>query len=233
MINNYNIAGMTCSSCAAKIKFALEKINGIENAEIDHKSGTAVITSLQGFDTKAAEMAITESGKYSLVDIVKTPNFLSTYKPLLIILGYLLVVTIGVQLADNQLFDLNKWMRHFMAGFFLVFSFFKLLDVPAFAQAYSSYDLLAKRWPFYARIYPYIELFLGLGFAFKLQMNFFNIAALLVMGFSSLGVINALNKKQTIQCACLGSVFNLPMSTVTLLEDLLMVSMSAYMLLSK
>ncbi|OYW82093.1 MAG: heavy metal transporter, partial [Sphingobacteriia bacterium 32-37-4] len=39
-----------------------------------------------------------------------------------------------------------------------------------------------------------------------------------------------LNKKK-IQCACLGDVFNLPMSTVTIIEDALMIGMSAVMLL--
>ena len=36
-------------------------------------------------------------------------------------------------------------VRHFMAGFFLVFSFFKLLDITAFADAYRTYDVVAAR----------------------------------------------------------------------------------------
>jgi hypothetical protein len=39
-----------------------------------------------------------------------------------------------------------------------------------------------------------------------------------------------LNKKK-IQCACLGAVFNLPMSTVTIIEDALMIAMSGAMIL--
>ncbi len=37
-------------------------------------------------------------------------------------------------------------MRNFMAGFFIVFSFVKLLNIRAFADAYAGYDLLAARW---------------------------------------------------------------------------------------
>lgn len=50
------------------------------------------------------------------------------------------------------------------------------------------------------------------------------------MGFSSIGVIQSVLNKKTIQCACLGAVFNLPMSTVTIVEDLLMVVMAGIML---
>jgi len=52
------------------------------------------------------------------------------------------------------------------------------------------------------------------------------------MGFSTIGVVLAVTKKQTIRCACLGSGFNLPMSTVTIVEDLSMVAMAVWMLAS-
>jgi len=39
-----------------------------------------------------------------------------------------------------------RWMNHFMAGFFLVFSFFKLLNLKGFAESYSMYDIVAKHW---------------------------------------------------------------------------------------
>lgn len=51
------------------------------------------------------------------------------------------------------------------------------------------------------------------------------------MGFSSIGVISSVLNKKKIQCACLGAVFNLPMSTVTIVEDLLMLGMAVTMLL--
>ncbi len=37
-------------------------------------------------------------------------------------------------------------------------------------------------------------------------------------GISSIGVIQSVMKKRKIQCACLGTVFNLPMSTVAIIE---------------
>jgi hypothetical protein len=122
-------------------------------------------------------------------------------------------------------------MRYFMAAFFLVFSFFKLLNIRDFADSYAMYDIVAKRFPIWGFIYPFVELALGLAFLINFQPRLTNIATLLVMGISAVGVIQSVLNKRKIRCACLGVVFNLPMSTVTIIEDLLMVAMSALMLI--
>jgi hypothetical protein len=57
-----------------------------------------------------------------------------------------------------------------------------------------------------------------------------NAITLVVMGVSAVGVAKAIAAKRKIQCACLGTVFNLPMSKVTLIEDGLMILMAAAML---
>jgi hypothetical protein len=50
------------------------------------------------------------------------------------------------------------------------------------------------------------------------------------MGVSIIGVLQTVFVKRKIQCACLGAVFNLPMSTITIMEDGLLVGMSIIML---
>jgi hypothetical protein len=126
---------------------------------------------------------------------------------------------------------MHRWMMNFMAGFFLVFSFFKLLNIKAFASSYAMYDLLAQRLPSYGFVYPFIELMLGLAYLLRWQPATTNTMTFVVMAFSSLGVIRAVLNKQKIRCACLGSVFNLPMSTITIIEDLTMAGMAAWMLI--
>ena len=39
--------------------------------------------------------------------------------------------------------------------------------------------------------------------------------------------MNSLLKKQTFQCACLGTILNVPLSSITLIEDLAMVALAA------
>jgi len=148
---------------------------------------------------------------------------------LLLIIGFILLVTLSVQL-NAESFNAEHWMMHFMAGFFLVFSFFKLLDVRGFASSYAMYDLLAMRVRAYGYVYPFIELGLGIAYLVAWQPLLTNWLTFIVMTFSSLGVIRSVLNKQKIRCACLGAVFNLPMSTVTIIEDLLMAGMALWMI---
>jgi hypothetical protein len=92
------------------------------------------------------------------------------------------------------------------------------------------YDLGASWWPTWGLIYPFIELGLGLLYLTGESLEMAHGITIAVLGFSSIGVIRSVMSKQTIQCACLGDVFNLPMTTVTIIEDLAMVVMAAVML---
>jgi hypothetical protein len=124
------------------------------------------------------------------------------------------------------------WMNYFMAGFFLVFSFFKLLDLQGFSDSYSTYDIIAKRWKTWGFIYVFIELLLGISFLLQINPLLTNGVAFVVMSISIIGVLLSVLSKRIIRCACLGSVFNLPMSTITIVEDALMIVMSATMILN-
>ncbi|MBX9734623.1 MAG: hypothetical protein K2X37_11235, partial [Chitinophagaceae bacterium] len=59
-----------------------------------------------------------------------------------------------------------------------------------------------------------------------------NTVTFVVMTVSIIGVLQSVLNKRKIKCACLGAVFNLPMSTITIIEDLLMIGMSGVMLLT-
>jgi hypothetical protein len=74
----------------------------------------------------------------------------------------------------------------------------------------------------------------ALGIAYVVQFNplVTNWVTLILMSVSSIGVVQSLLNKRKIQCACLGAVFNLPMSKVTLIEDALMAGMALVMILS-
>ena len=166
-------------------------------------------------------------------------SFLQTYRPLLLILAYILAASLLVQLGNHaghgmalaDSLSVETTMRYFMAGFFLTFSFFKMLDLRAFADAYAGYDLLAARWHGWGYVYPFVELALGLAYLAHFQPVLTHWVTLIVMGFSAIGVIRAVLDQRSIRCACLGTVFQLPMSTVTIVEDVGMVLMAAAMLL--
>lgn len=153
-------------------------------------------------------------------------GWVGVYYPLFLIVGLLVFASFAG--ASNA----HDWMRHFMGGFFIVFAFFKLLDIRGFADAYAGYDLLAAKVKQYGFVYPFLELGLGFFYLFNLFPAFTIWATIILMGFSSLGVIKAVVfEKKKIRCACLGTVLNLPMSSITIIEDLGMVLMAVLMLL--
>jgi hypothetical protein len=151
------------------------------------------------------------------------------YKPLILIFIFITGVSLIAAFQEGRLLPM-LWMNYFMGGFFITFSFFKFLDLKGFAEAYATYDVLAKRLYRYGYLYPFLELLLGIAYLTLFNPLFTNITTIAIMGFSSIGVIQSIRDKKQIKCACLGTIFNLPMTFITLFEDLLMVAMAAVML---
>jgi copper chaperone CopZ len=239
MTHTYQIDGMHCGSCISKVKNELLKLGDIKEAQIQLKSPQATITMLKHVSANTLQQAVAKAGVYTLTeidghyvsenDVTDKKSWLATYKPLLLIFAFISGIAF-ITASQHGQFQWMHWMHNFMGGFFIAFSFFKLLDLKGFADSYSSYDLLAKKVHAYGFIYPFIELGLGMAYISGWQILFTTITTIVVMGFSSIGVIQSVLNKRKIRCACLGAVFNLPMSSVTIIEDLLMVAMSGIML---
>lgn len=122
----------------------------------------------------------------------------------------------------------RDWMRFFMGTFFVLFAGFKLLDLPGFVMSYIGYDLIARRSMFYAKAYPFIEL--GLGVSYFFNQGWADYVTLPLMLIGGIGVFRQLMRGSKIKCACLGTYVKLPLTTVSLFEDLLMGAMAAYMI---
>ncbi len=235
MIKNYSIDGMTCGACVAKVKKALEDIPAVNTAMVQLETPQARLDLKETVSPSELQQAI---GKYKISPLKETGEIksealaeksLRTYKPLLLIIAFIFGVSLLAQYPFDT-FSFMLWMRYFMAGFFLVFSFFKLLNISGFANNYAMYDILAGRWKVWGYIYPFVELALGIAYLINFMPWLTNWLTLVVLGISSIGVIKSNLNRQKIKCACLGDVFNLPMSTVTIVEDVTMVLMAGLML---
>jgi len=161
-------------------------------------------------------------------------GFFRTYKPLFIIVGLILlpVIALAVRNGLSGTFDWRISMMQFMAGFFLVFSGLKLLDVPGFATGYATYDLLAQKVKAYGYVYPFLELGLGLTYLTHTAPTATNIATVILMTFSGIGVVRSILQKRAFQCACLGTFIKVPLTKVTIIEDFGMAAMAGLMLIS-
>jgi hypothetical protein len=150
---------------------------------------------------------------------------LRSYIPLIAIFSLIVSFVVIKGAITNNFFSASL-MLDFMAGFFLVFGGFKLIKLPAFAEAYGMYDVIAKRFKFYGFIYPFIEIGLGLMFLLRFEVVTAAWITLILMIINSIGALNGIRDKKVLTCACLGTVFKLPMSFVSLGEDIIMAIMA-------
>lgn len=239
----YSVRGMTCQNCVAKVKAALESLDSVSSADVSLTSQTVTVETKDEPDFQTLRKAVASKGSYTLstdtsvadgetgdqADDQADDEPGESLYPLLLIVGYIAGTTVLIAAATDT-WSAETMMRHFMAGFFIVFSFFKLLDLPGFVNAYFSYDLIARAMPKWGWVYPFVELGLGVLYLLNAVPIATNIITLVLMLIGSAGVLKALMEKRKIQCACLGTALNLPMTKVTLVEDLTMAAMAAAML---
>lgn len=244
MTHTYKVSGMTCGGCVAKVQGLLLKVPGAKNVTIELAKGEATIQMDNHIATIEFQMALKDYPKYQLLETIQphqldmpmlakedTKSWPETYKPLLLIFGYIIGITLLVEYIHGE-FLWMRWMSHFMAGFFFVFSFFKLLDLKGFSESYGMYDIVAKNLSGWGYAYAFIELALGIAFLSGVKPILTNAVTFVVMAVSVIGVLQTVVNKRKIKCACLGTVFNLPMTTVTIIEDALMIGMSGIMIIN-
>lgn len=229
----FNIAGITCMGCLSSLEKVFYSSDSINKVEIAQDTGKTVVEG-DNLPTKTELQKLVESaGSYNIEGFASNDSKqskISTYKPLILVALYLVLTTVALEFASGM-FLWETWMPNFMAGFFLVFSFFKFLDLKGFAKAYKTYDFLAKAIPGYAFAFPFIEAGLGFAYLFYSDLPITHLVTAIIMFVSLAGVVNSVLRKNEIKCACLGTVFNLPMSYVTIIEDGIMLFMAVVMYL--
>jgi hypothetical protein len=152
-----------------------------------------------------------------------------SYLPLFVIINLIILVSLIVSWNG----ELSEFVLNFMTGFFIVFAGFKLMDLKGFAEGYSTYDILAKKWFSYGYVYPFIELTFGLLMLSGFHPTWLLWTELVVMAFSGVGVAIKLAKGEEFQCACLGTFLKVPLTKITILEDFGMALLVLVLLLMK
>jgi len=232
------ISGMTCEGCKSSVKGKLGSIDGVDNVQVDLARGQAVIYSKNPISYSLIKETLPP--KYSLIneegvnldtygDVTMKASKIKQLKPLFIILGYILISSI---LLNYKNWNPSNAMLDFMGLFYIIFSFFKILDIKGFSISFSMYDPLAKQAPIYGYIYPFIEVLLGMMFLIRFEVNIALILTVIVLGITTIGVTQTLMNKRSIECACLGTTLNLPMTEATFIENALMIIMAFSLIFS-
>ncbi|MEL7222165.1 MAG: MauE/DoxX family redox-associated membrane protein, partial [Bacteroidota bacterium] len=235
MTQTYELQGMTCNGCKATVERNLSQIDQVLEVRVSLENQEAEIDTLEPISTDVLRKALPNkyqlseknSQSLTITESADSPSKLQQLKPLLLILSYIAMASV---LLHYQKWDGQAVMLDFMGLFYIVFSFFKLLDLKGFPSSFSMYDPLAKRVPAYAQLYPFIETALGLLFLLRFQIPLALIGTIIILGITTYGVLQTLLSKKSIQCACLGTALKLPMTEATLIENTIMLVMATTLL---
>ena len=237
MKHTYRITGMTCNGCKASVEKHISSIDNVLAVDVNLEEGEAEISMSQHISLSILKDFLPE--KYSIEEKVNNTvltdfemgtekSKLQQLKPLLLILLY---ITVASNLIHYKNWSIQEVMLDFMGLFYVVFSFFKMLDLKGFPDSFRMYDPLAKKVPIYAIVYPFIETALGLMFLLRFEIKTALIVTLIILGITTIGVTKTLLDKKAIRCACLGTALKLPMTEATFIENAIMIVMALTMLI--
>lgn len=238
MTHTYKITGMTCNNCKASVTEKLSAVEGVSNVSVNLEKGEAEIIMKKHISTEIfkgtlpAKFTLSEQKENNIFNSISNEKVeekskFQQLKPLFLIFLYIGVASVLLNFED---WETSSFMMDFMGLFFIVFSFFKMLDLKGFPESFQMYDPLAKVIPAYGWIYPFIETALGLMFLMRFNVEIALIATIIILGITTVGVTQTLFSKKKIKCACLGTALNLPMTEATFIENSIMLVMSVYML---
>jgi copper chaperone CopZ len=223
----FHVLGMHCDACVQRIQPLVTSLDPLAKVYLQPPS----IEISSTISLEQVRQALKDLDSYHIHEEPSSMAHysLKTFLPLILIFLGLLLLCVWGQVSHGS-WSTELAMKQFMAGFFIIFSSFKLINLRGFVDSYRSYDLLAQQWSFYGWAYPFIELALGFAYALGGNFPYLNLFTLVLMIFSALGVYRTLISNRKISCACLGTVIKLPMTWITFGEDLLMALMALAMM---
>ena len=232
MKTTFKISGMTCNGCRSTVENKLSSLDGVDYVQVNLTNGEAIVYSKNPISFSLISNSL--PSKYRVIrnipdqdnEIIKS-NKIKQLKPLFIILGYISVTSI---LLNFRNWNSTNAMLDFMGLFYIIFSFFKILDIKGFSTSFKMYDPLAKKITIYGYIYPFIEILLGVMFLTRIEVNIALLTTIVILGITCAGVTQTLLNKRSINCACLGTTLKLPMTEATFIENVIMIIMAIVLL---
>ena len=167
------------------------------------------------------------------IDSKKDLQNQTTYQPVIAIFAMAILITITFLIGKELPLQISTIIYYFVAFSMCILAIQKLQDLKGFSLQVLNYDILAQRWVKYATLYPFAEAFVGLGMLSKVMLPFVGGVAAFIGFVGSASVIKAVYiDKRELNCACVGGDTNVPLGFVSLTENLMMLFMGFWMMVS-
>lgn len=148
---------------------------------------------------------------------------------IVILLNVLYIKTTDLNIDFNN----NDLINNIMGSILILFGSLKLYDLNKFSKIFIKYNIISKNFSIYSYIYPFIEIILGIFLFLKYNLQIVYILILILMIINLISVLFTIYLGQNLRCGCLGSFFHLPLSYVTISENIIMLFMIIYNILYK
>lgn len=129
--------------------------------------------------------------------------------------------------------ELTAWMRGFIGFSLFIFGFFKVTDINGFIASFRHDDPIAKKYPDYAKLNPFLEIGIGLGLLFEFLTPLMYASAFILCLAGGLGIVKKIQAGGEItQGPLLGSRIQIPLRTASLATNALVVGMTLFSLIA-
>ncbi|MGL5062565.1 MAG: glutaredoxin family protein [Microcoleus sp.] len=124
-------------------------------------------------------------------------------------------------------------MTGFMGISLSMLASLKLMDLKSFTESFEKYDLVTKRIKPYAKVYPFAELSIGLGFLSGIAPLATGIGSFAIGISGAISVFKAVYiDKMALNCACVGGNSKAPLGIISFAENAIMAGMGVMLIFS-
>ena len=159
---------------------------------------------------------------YFNVTTLKQTN--TTYQPVIALFSVGFLMALAIESSTALELMPGRILTTFIAVSMCLLAIQKLRDLYSFTNQFITYDLLAFRHTYYAYLYPFLELFAGIGMLAGIYPYVTAPITLFIGSIGSISVIKAVYiDKRELKCACVGGDSNVPLGVISLTENIMMV----------
>ena len=164
------------------------------------------------------------------IDPPKDEQSDTTYQPVIAIFSVAALLALGLswhQYGNPLTLRAAEW---FVSLSMTILAIQKLQDVESFSTMFLNYDVLAKRWVRYGKIYPFAEAFAGILMTAGALVTLSAPVAFFIGTVGAISIFKAAYiDKRELKCACVGGSSSVPLGFVSLTESLMMILMGVWM----
>ncbi|MCP1209676.1 glutaredoxin [Devosia subaequoris] len=158
----------------------------------------------------------------------------TSYRPVVVLFALTALMAAAVSYAVAGTPFTVRALEWFISFSMVALALLKLQDVERFSTMFLNYDLLARQWVPYSYIYPYAEALAGL---LMISGAFMWLSVPIALSIGTVGAVSVFKAvyidRRELKCACVGGSSNVPLGFVSLTENLMMVAMAVWMLVSR